>query len=509
MDIATEALISALKNIRLFSRAVLRHPLRAYQVEPASAIISACIRRQGDELVIRFPRQTGKNETIAIAEAMLLFLFQRAGGTIVHTAPTYKPQAENARNRLLAITAGNPFFAGLTTRDNVVTCQRSNVHFLTGQTREQPIVGPTANIALFADEAQDLDEAYFDRAFSPMTASTNAPIIYTGTARHDQTLLAKRRRAAEAKEKQDGRRRVFVITWRDVEPEVPAYGAKVRAEIERKGVHHPIVRTEYENIEDEQTGKLFNQRRLSLVTQTGQPRHCGPQRGAVYVVTIDVGGTTLQPPTTSDQRPPDHDPTVAAVHLVTFTAKRQPVFTTIDYLSLWGKNVLDDTPDRASLFAHIKLWSPRRIVTDATGLGVGLASALTAAFPNVVEPITLSAAFKTDLLNNFLALVETGRYHHYIADAGNGSTDPDHARAMAQLQACVADQHGRYTEWGIDASVTWLNPRTLKKEPLHDDHLLAVSYVGVLAEADLGPAYVGAIVQHEAPESPKYRRGRY
>ena len=136
--------------------------------------------------------------------------------------------------------------------------KRASIVFLSGQTREHPIVGPTANIALFADEAQDLDELYFQRALSPMTASTNAPIIYTGTARHDQTLLAKRRRAAEARERQDGRRRVFVIHWREVEREAPAYGAKVRAEIECQGAQHPIIRSEYENIEDEQTGKLFD-----------------------------------------------------------------------------------------------------------------------------------------------------------------------------------------------------------------------------------------------------------
>ena len=70
----------------LFSRAILRKPLRAYQVQPAAAIIEAAIRRRGDEIIMRFPRQTGKNETVAITEAMLLFLFQRAGGT-VHTAP--------------------------------------------------------------------------------------------------------------------------------------------------------------------------------------------------------------------------------------------------------------------------------------------------------------------------------------------------------------------------------------------------------------------------------------
>ena len=115
---------------------------------------------------MRFPRQTGKNETVAITEA-LLFLFQRAGGTTVHTALTYQPQAENARNRLIDVTRSNPFFAGLVCRANVITFKRASIVFLSGQTREHPIVGPTANIALFADEAQDLDELYFQRASHP------------------------------------------------------------------------------------------------------------------------------------------------------------------------------------------------------------------------------------------------------------------------------------------------------------------------------------------------------
>ena len=44
MDLATNALASALKNVSLFSRAILRKPLRAYQVQPAAAIIEAAIR---------------------------------------------------------------------------------------------------------------------------------------------------------------------------------------------------------------------------------------------------------------------------------------------------------------------------------------------------------------------------------------------------------------------------------------------------------------------------------
>ena len=103
----------------------------------------------------------------------------------------------------------------------------------------------------------------------------------------------------------------------------------------------------------------------------------------MYVLTVDVGGTALTTPCeggAGGSGTHEHDATVCAVHLVTFTPQRQPIFTTVDYLALWGKNVLDNTPDRARLFAYIKQWSPRRVVVDATGLGVGLASALVAAF---------------------------------------------------------------------------------------------------------------------------------
>ena len=53
-------------------------------------------------------------------------------------------------------------------------------------------------------------------------------------------------------------------------------------------------------------------------------------------------------------------------------------------------------------------------------------------------------------------------------------------------------------------TVLWTNPRTLQREPLHDDHLLACAFTGLLAGAPLGAAYVGAQVQVEREREPEH-----
>ncbi|MCL5275123.1 MAG: hypothetical protein M1434_10330, partial [Chloroflexi bacterium] len=100
--------------------------------------------------------------------------------------------------------------------------------------------------------------------------------------------------------------------------------------------------------------------------------------------------------------------TVASVHRVDDAAGLTR-FSTIDQFVLAGANVLDDTTDRRRLFDFLDLWQPLRIVVDATGLGVGLASALARNWRTRVAPFHFTAATKTQLLNDWLALIETGR----------------------------------------------------------------------------------------------------
>ena len=49
--------------------------LRAYQQEPAKAIIDSIIKKQGLSFVVIFPRQSGKNELQAQIQTYLLTIF--------------------------------------------------------------------------------------------------------------------------------------------------------------------------------------------------------------------------------------------------------------------------------------------------------------------------------------------------------------------------------------------------------------------------------------------------
>jgi hypothetical protein len=501
MSVITTALAQALRDIEPFSRLILKRPLRPYQLEPARAVIASVIRRDGEHYVWRFPRQSGKNETLAHVHAYLLFLYQRvAGSRIVHTAPTYDPQAHNAQQRLLELTAGNPFFKGLRSAGHTARLGQAHIVFLSGQPREPPNVGSTASLLLSKDECQDLDRRYIEQTFDPMTANTNAPHIHTGTARHDGTYLALKRQELEALQQRDGKRRVFIIGWREVAAAHPAYGRMVEQVIARKGALHPTVRSEYENIEDAQTGRLFDARRLGLIFTAGTPpRSSAPAPGMTCIITLDVGGADLLSEHSGEQtHARDHDFTVAAVHQVTWSqdtgvnGAALNTFTTLDYLALQGANVLDDTPERRRLLAYVAQWSPARIIPDATGLGVGLAATLLSRFGERVRPFHFSAQSKTALLHEWLALIETGRYRHYSAP-GNGRADVDYERLREQLQRCEHAERVGHTQWGVPAHVTWRNPVTQQDEGLHDDHLMAAALCAVAADADLRPREANSI----------------
>lgn len=496
MSLARRLLTHALSDIQPFAEIILRTPLYPYQVEPARAICHAVLARAGGEIVVRFPRQSGKNQIISTCQAYLLFLHQRRGGHMIHTAPTYEPQAYNALLRLMTLTAQSPWFRDLRRRDNALMLGESRITFVPGQRSPSPPTGLTASLALFADESQDLDIAYFRRTFEPMRASTNAAAIYSGTARHTGTLLATKRKHIEKIKPEN----VFLLNWRDCESDNPAYGAHVRQQIAELGPAHPTIVSEYENIETEQSGRLFDQRRIELITASAATRYSLLATSSC-VVTIDVGGASL----TGSQG--EHDSTVAALHIVSRNSQHLSVFTTTDYLTLTGENVLDDTPARARLIEWISQRAPSHIVIDATGIGAGLASVLIQRFGERVTPFVFTASTKTKLLNDFLALIETGRYHHYAGD------DPDRARLIEQLRQCEYTQSvsspgaGGAIQWAVPDHATWHNPYTARTERLHDDHLLAVSLVATLKDAPIADYFPASFTP--APPEPDYRRSKF
>lgn len=58
----------------------------------------------------------------------------------------------------------------------------------------------------------------------------------------------------------------------------------------------------------------------------------------------------------------------------------------------------------------VELWSPTRVIVDATGLGAGLASFLRRALGERVLPFIFTLATKSDLGWGFLGICNSGRF---------------------------------------------------------------------------------------------------
>jgi hypothetical protein len=148
-----------------------------------------------------FPRQSGKNEISGWLVASLLIQNQLAGGCVIVAAPTLHPQGHLSFERTLShlrrwadVSGGRVSVDGSTIRYGEAWAT-----FLSGHP-EANVAGHTASLLLIGDEAQDLDEDWFNRQFRPMAASTGASTVLFGTPWHGDSLLEK---AVERNRKRD------------------------------------------------------------------------------------------------------------------------------------------------------------------------------------------------------------------------------------------------------------------------------------------------------------------
>jgi len=270
-------LVHALSNIEAFSREVLQRPLRSYQLAPARAIIASVLERRGLTFAVMMARQAGKNETAAHVEAFLLNYFRRRGGYLVKAMPTFRPQTANSILRLTAVLEGSLLPPPRREQGYILRVGRARALFLSANLKAN-VVGATANILLEADEAQDIDEAKWNKDFRPMGASSNVSTVLWGTAWTSQTLLARAIRALRQTEERDQVRRVFIVPWEVVAEEVPPYGAYVRGEIGRLGPNHPFVKTQYDLEEIDGQGGMSPPATRTLMV--GTHLRARPSRGA-------------------------------------------------------------------------------------------------------------------------------------------------------------------------------------------------------------------------------------
>ena len=277
-------IMKLLRDVVLFSKTASGIDLRAYQIAVAESIVNSVVKNLGLTFVVIFPRQSGKNELQAQVETYLLTVLAHTDAEVVKVSPTWKPQTQNAMRRLQRILSRNLLAHELKWSKEsgyIYRIDKARIFFLSGSPTAN-VVGATASTLLECDEAQDVLPSKWDKDFAPMAASTNATRVFWGTAWTSRTLLARELRAAQAAEKLDGIRRVFMIDANTVAQEVPAYGKFVQEQVAKLGRQHPMVKTQFFSEEIDGEGGMFPARRLGGAAWQAVGR--GARRRQVHVL---------------------------------------------------------------------------------------------------------------------------------------------------------------------------------------------------------------------------------
>jgi len=483
-------LVQALSDIETFSRVVLRRPLRGYQLSPARAIVASVLERRGLTFAVMMARQSGKNETAAQVEAFLLNYFRRRGGYLVKAAPTFRPQTVNSILRLMAVLEGSLLPPPARERGYILRVGRARALFLSASLQAS-VVGATANILLEADEAQDIDEAKWNKDFRPMGASSNVTTVLWGTAWTAGTLLARAMRSLRQAEERDGVRRVFITPWEAVAEAVPAYGAYVRGEIERLGPCHPLIRTQYNLEEIDGQGGMFPPATRTLMVGT-HLRQRAPTEGREYAILLDVAGESeerLEGELLRAEEPRKDSTALTIVEVARSDLGTPPAWIGgLPRFLVMDRYLWTGTPHYQlyGAIVHLaELWAPTRVIVDATGVGAGLVSFLRRALGERVLPFIFTLASKSDLGWGFLGICNSGRFLDHRDDGS-----PERGRFWRELAAAeheIVQGPDKRMRWGV------------RDPALHDDLLISAALCALLDHQEPAP-YVGSqIIEAEDP----------
>lgn len=468
-----------LSDVASFSKPSGR-PLRAYQTECARAIVRSVHAHQGRVFTVMFARQMGKNETSAQIEAYLLALHAMRGGTIVKAAPAFKPQLVNSILRLKETLHASPL-----TRERwrsafgyMVQLGHASTIFLSADPSAN-VVGATASLLLEIDEAQDVDPEKYDRDFRPMASSTNATTVLYGTAWSEDSILERQRHHNVAHERRTGERLHFEYDWTVLAATSEAYRGFVAAEIERLGVHHPTIQTQYllQSLSD--AGRLFSVEQRAALAGHHERVH-EPQEGRIYVAGIDVAGEDEQGVDAQARLyAPRRDSTVITIAEVSRDSKGQTAVRVVDHVWWTGR---DQVWQYENILHIWERWGFARICVDASGIGAGLASFLEARQPERVEKFVFSVASKSMLAYSMLALLNTGRLTTY-REEGQIEGSVEARQFWSEVRSC------RY--WLRSAeTMGWGVPDTEG----HDDFVVSLALTCRAAE-ELRPPPLSALIR--------------
>ena len=491
---------AVLQDAEIFINETSPITLRNYQRGVAAAICESVFSGAGRSFVVMFPRQSGKNELQAQLETYLLTInHQMPGAELIKISPTWKPQTLNAMRRLERVLSANHVAKHIWHKESgyIYRTGHARMYFFSGQPRSN-IVGATASVLLEVDEAQDVMIAKYDKDIAPMAASTNATRVFWGTAWTSRTLLARELRAAREAERKDGIQRVFVLTAEDVAAEVPAYGEFVAAQVARLGRNHPMIRTQYFSEEIDAEGGLFPDERKALMRGKHAPA-TEPTEGKIYAAALDLAGEdeavvsdpSAQEAGTAELSNPKRDSTALTIFVVDLSTVDDPLIGKPSYkvINRYAWVGVKHAKLYGEIKAILELFDVRYIAVDSTGVGAGMSSFLSAALGDRVIPFEFNTRTKSDLLWDYLGIIDSGRFKDY---------QPADAEFWRQVEFCefeIMDGPQKRVKWGVPDGTR--DPAT--GDLVHDDLLISAALCAVLDKQNWYVSMPPFIIEAEDP----------
>lgn len=459
-----DELIRSFTDIDLFSKRVMKRPLRGYQSAISRAILESVLRNKGNMLAVMLPRQSGKNEISAEAESFLLNLHRFRGGQIVKASPTFSPQSLISIDRLYKMLQCLPG-ARAHKWGHIIEVGLARCLFYSAN-EDANVVGATASLLLECDEAQDVNITKWQKDFRPMASSTNATTVLYGTPWTTTTLLAQTIDSLSKLQRRDLVQRVFTVAWEEVAHEVPAYGVFVQSEIDRLGIDHPLIRTQFLLKPILGDGGMFSPAVQSLMRGVHH-RVTLPTQMGEYIFCIDVAGTSEDSGQVLNFNP-RQDSTVLTIIQVT---RRQDTLhlPTYKVMNRYAWIGVEHPTIYSVILSLNEKWMPTQVIIDATGCGIGLASFLNAQLGTRLVQFIFTEKSKSDLGWNFLGICNSGRFQDHLNDSS-----PEYNHFWLEVAAArhtVTPNANRLMSWGVDDPM------------VHDDYLMSAALCATLEKA--------------------------
>jgi len=205
-------------------------------------------------------------------------------------------------------------------------------------------------------------------------------------------------------------------------------------------------------------------------------------RDVAYALLVDVAGEVeegVEGEVLRRAQPRRDSTAVTVVRVVPDAASAGPARYEIVARYLWTGTRHRELHRRIVNLAG-SVWRARKVVIDATGIGAGLASFLSASLgERGVEPFVFSSASKSRLGWDLLAMIDAGRLTSFDPATCD---DPEQLRLdrlfRAQLAACrysVLPGPGKLLRWSVEDPL------------LHDDLLISAALAAALDGFDWRP----------------------